>query len=506
MTSMDAASAELRTVFDAHGAPKTTSFACGKRGSSMCYNVGNFIVNRGGEDIVAVTDVAVHGDTKFRLYVAMDGHGGVSQQYQDRLLNALGEFMTTDEIIGVIKSGDVSCLVEMSRKFATEYQATHRTHGGTTVSVCAVLETPTATKVATLVWGDSDVVLYCNGVAKMFTGGNADDHSTVKSHVDACRALGLPIILPSHATFEFYPYLALGMVVRGRVLGTVDDVLDFVAKRISWDEITRVGYPSRESIGARLAAGEVVANPAARYSLREYIKKWNAGSLAAKSQAKPGSQQDQVKDWETAHDHGIQAIGSGAADSDGLGWSDPECKNPERISPNMGCIFRDRYGNFMMQPAGSLGDHSFDPHMPLKLTPVCEIVELAPGCRFRLVMGSDGLWDVLPHDAVLAVTEARGDLYKEMRTTMLQSFPMNPLVCEDLLTHDDVSFLVVEWTTPAAVELPPARSANKVRKQRRKPRRTTKAQRRAVSQSPQPPPPKRRRTGKPMSPLHQPIK
>ena len=208
---------ELQTVFGAHVAPlspspKPTSFARGNRGSSMGYHVGNFIVNRGGEDIVAVTDVAVHGDTKFRLYVAMDGHGGVDPQYQDRLLNALGEFMTTEEILNVIKSGDVSCLVEMSRKFATEYQAEHYTHGGTTVTVCAVMETPTSTKIATMVWGDADVVLYCNGDAKMFTGGNADDHSTVKSHVASCLALGLPVTLPSHATFEFYPYVELGMV------------------------------------------------------------------------------------------------------------------------------------------------------------------------------------------------------------------------------------------------------------------------------------------------------
>jgi len=409
--------------------------------------------------------------TNMLVAVCMDGHGEIIKENQNTLAWRILEWLQNNS--DSIARGDERLNIDLGYNFAKDVSHIYNHGGGgTTLSICVVVPHDDKIRISTFIWGDSDIVLNIDDRHEMLTGGNADDHPSVTRHVEMCKQLKLPMVMPININMHLHPYVTKGMTispfndirqVRGSWINvpissqaetfeTTDAVLNFIERRRSIYGVEVDGWSSewgdRDALAVRLEKGEVVANPSARRIANKLFNGWNMP-------------------------FGSQGIGSGSVDARGYGWSDPRCEHPENISPNLGCHWTDKHGDALMQPAGSIGDnHQPGDALPAKLYPVCHIRDLPQGRKCKVVLGSDGLWDVLKIEKLLEIVRSPTDpssiystMASEMTTEGVQKTIMGGLVKNDprrrgefIFSHDDVSFIVMDLTAALAASAPSAAS------------------------------------------------
>ena len=408
-------------------------YANGKKEIGHEINISNFKGFIGGEDIVLYQNFQSDLGKVF-LYINMDGHGRVEEEYQKILAVAIEKFVKNDLFLFAVSKKDEEYIKIESEKFSREFHLINDTKGGTTCTITILITNSSGgTHVGMISWGDSSSAIFHlnkNPRMEVIGNANADELASVQEYVNYCRNNGLTSFLPYHNRMNMFPYLATGSKIvdkYGRIIeefNEAETIISYLCKSLPIEILLEKGYITNiTSFLNELRNGKVMPNPVCRFHLNELQK--NHPSMGR---------------------FGIQGVGSGSVNIDGISWSSYGIANVETISPNIGSAVAG------LQTLKSFGDFYHKKYLSSSYVPECLFTFVPNLKKANIVMGSDGLWDVLTFNEVYEeVTCERKNLYQRMLEVMNDEPIMRKYKINDRITHDDLSFMVIE-IEPAKVK------------------------------------------------------
>lgn len=408
--------------------PKVTInsfYANGKVEDTKPIKVNNFTGVSGGEDMILHQKFDSENGEVY-LLLNLDGHGKVDESSQITLAKWCEDFVKRDLILFSIIKKDEEYLKKMGETFSREFHLVNFMKGGTTCTLTILIKTNKGTHIGIFSWGDSTAAIYHLGKnprLETLGSANADEIDAVQEYVNYCRNNGSRAFLPFHNRLKMIPFLATGSRVVDKNSKLIEEfsdaesILAYICNTISIEFLINEGYIlSITNMLNDLRDGKVISNPVCRYQLNQF-QKYN----------------------DHLGHYGFQGIGSGSINEDGNSWSDSRNYFTKDVSPNIGSSV------LGLQTMKSFGDFYHKDYLISSYIPEILCSFVPEKNRAKLVMGSDGLWDVLTFQEIYEeVSNGKYNLYEKMREVMKEEETMKRHQLSERLTHDDVSYLVVD--------------------------------------------------------------
>jgi len=409
-------------------------YANGKVEDTKPLMVNNFTGVSGGEDMILHQKFDSEYGEVF-LFLNLDGHGKVDESYQITLAKWCEDFVKRELILFSIIKKDRGYLKKMGEIFAREFHLVNFTKGGTTCTLTILIPTNKGTHIGIFSWGDSTAAIYHlskNPRLETLGSANADEIEAVQEYVNYCRNNGSKSYLPFHNRLKMIPYLATGSKVIDKnnklieEFADAESILVYICNALPIELLIDKGYIlSITNLLSDLKDGKVISNPVCRYQLYHYQKYYdNIGK------------------------YGFQGVGSGSLNENGNSWSDSHNYFIKDVSPNIGSSV------LGLQTMKSFGDFYYKDYLLSSYIPEIMCSFVPEKNRAKLVMGSDGLWDILTFQEVYEeVSNEKYNLYEKMGEVMKEEETMKKYQLNNRLTHDDVSYLVVDIKRTKVKEL-----------------------------------------------------
>lgn len=357
------------------------------------------------------------------LTILADGHAQIDPFIQEGIIENLRNYIYSEDFLAFLREGIIEKikygLYEWCRNLhETNFMGLKYAENGTTLSVALDCNIQGFRKMLLFTWGDSSIVYQTKDNNYHYIGdGNADNFEMVKQ----CNG-----VIPYRSDNGLMPVLVKGGIAYndyGQIAQKFDTFEDFEEhifySDLKIEDLQREGFISDlDEFRKKFEAGEFLPNPVARYRTWELMKQ-------------------NIENFP----NGFQSCGSGVT-FEGIPWANPNCSDPRRVYPNIGSQIAGG------QIINGIGDKCSKNILSPMIAYMPEIAIIDPTIIKKMIVASDGVWDVLTREEAFLANSAE-EMQKIISDKMKSNAIFSGLVQTDdwgntIWYHDDVSFVVFE--------------------------------------------------------------